>query len=188
MGAYESAAATIIAQPDDVQADRQVRELLALTCYGRDMIPEARALFENLRPDTLGKSALFACADISFRDGNLSAALSLLKLAEAKEGILPAETELRNKTLIGESLLHTLFREDDETILVVNVAKGTAARYRSPHFKNLGCLDSIPDRDHFLFANTATSNNAWRAKLSETEARFVAEIVINENYYYEGEP
>ncbi|WP_129125297.1 ATP-binding protein [Geomonas oryzae] len=97
MGAYESAAATILAQPDDVQADRQVRELLALTCYGRDMIPEARALFENLRPDTLGKSALFACADISFRDGNLSAALSLLKLAEAKEGILPAETELRNK-------------------------------------------------------------------------------------------
>lgn len=97
MGAYESAAATILAQPDDVQADRQVRELLALTCYGRDLIPEARALFESLRRDALGKSALFACADISFRDGNLSVALSLLKLAEAKEGILPAETELRNK-------------------------------------------------------------------------------------------
>ncbi|TGU74429.1 hypothetical protein E4633_02905 [Geomonas terrae] len=545
MGTYESAAATILAQPEDVQADRQVRELLALTCYGRDMIPEARALFENLRPDTLGKSALFACADVSFRDGNLSAALSFLKLAEAKEGILPAETELRNKIeqrmraeaeplllqarpalaagdldqaealirqalaryphypegrcllreiearrtegeikalwleyessaspqerlkplaklqgldsisadrvraliekekgvlklqsveqrlcelrtlaaaeewsgcfdilmwlshegeagrleeacavaplfsvlqgnrklmklpdeeakeiwlsfvavkaqlstgmrrgclerlekikpyfcgyadfdeeyaglleterelarsaasdlmrrmfqagslaeartyaarlrrvttklpaeeaarsreyrdmtlnyhsyrnhteedkledyrtalllgnaaraaalkdsiedreklasidreiadyfaieiepvtvivspdadldlatkprvpliLVGESLLHKLFREDDETILVINVVKGTAARYRSPNFKDLGFLDSIPDRDLFLFANAETSNHVWRAKLSETEARFLAEIVINENFTYEGNP
>ncbi len=544
MGTYESAAATILAQPDDVQADRQVRELLALTCYGRDLIPEARALFENLRPDALGKSALFACADISFRDGNLSAALSLLKLAEAKEGILPAETELRNKieqcmraeaeplllqarpalaagdldqaealirqalaryphypegrcllrevearrtegeikalwfeyetssspqeslkplaklqeldrssadrvralmekekgalklqsveqrlcelrvlaaaeewpgcfdiliwlsregeagrleewcaisplfsvlrgnrrlmklpdeeakeiwlsfvaakaqlsagkrkgclerleklkqyfcgyadfdeeydrlldterelarsaandlmmrmlqagslaeartyaarlrrviaklpadeaarsreysdmtlnwhsysshteedkleeyrtalmignaaraaalrdsiedreklasidaeiadyfaievepvtvivspdadldlatkprvplTLVGESLLHKLFREDDETILVINVAKHTAARYRSPHFKDLGFLDSIPDRDLFLLANAVTSNHLWRARLSETEACFLAEIVINENFTYEGD-
>ncbi|TSK07148.1 MAG: hypothetical protein FPO08_11055 [Geobacter sp.] len=88
-------------------------------------------------------------------------------------------------TLLGESLQHTLFREDDETILVINVAKRSAARYRSPNFKDLGFLDSLPDRDLFLFANSATPNHMWRAKLSETEATFVAEILINENFNYE---
>ncbi|MBU5635302.1 DUF4175 domain-containing protein [Geomonas sp. Red69] len=97
MGAYESAAATILSQPAEFQGERRVRELLALSCYGRDMIPEARALLDTLRPDELGKSALLAYADISFRDGNLSAAMALLQLSEAKEGILPAETELRKK-------------------------------------------------------------------------------------------
>ena len=97
MGAYESAAATMLSQPGHVLKEKQVRELLALTYYGRGMIPEARALLDTLHPDDLGKSALFACADISFRDGNLSLAHTLLKLSEAKEGILPQEADLRRR-------------------------------------------------------------------------------------------
>lgn len=88
-------------------------------------------------------------------------------------------------TLFGSSHRHALFREDEETIVVVNLENLTAGRYRSPNFKNLGYLDSLPERDHFLFANAATCNNVWRAKLSVTEAHFCAEIVINENFAYE---
>lgn len=97
MGAYDRAIATLLSQPRQVLKDKEVRELLGLTYYGNDMIPEARALFDTVRPADMGTSALFAYADISFRDGNLSLALNLLKLSEAKEGGLPFNAGLREK-------------------------------------------------------------------------------------------
>ena len=97
MGGYRRAIETILAQPKHVIKDQGVRELLALSFCGNSMIPEARAIFDSTHPADLGKDALYAYADISFKDGNLSLAFRLLKLADEKEGFVTAFVGLRQE-------------------------------------------------------------------------------------------
>lgn len=61
------------------------------------MIPEARAIFDSTHPADLGKGALYAYADISFKDGNLSLAFHLLRLADEKDGFVTAFAGLRKE-------------------------------------------------------------------------------------------
>jgi hypothetical protein len=94
MGAYHRAIELLAAQPAQLLKDKAVREILAQSYYGSGMITEAAALFAALPPADLGKSALVAYADISFRNGNLPQAFQLLKLSEGKEGFVTAHAGL----------------------------------------------------------------------------------------------
>ncbi|MBJ6750049.1 hypothetical protein [Geomonas anaerohicana] len=97
MGAYQRAIEVLLAQPKHVLKDKVIRELLAMTYYGNGSIAEARALFESGEPRDLEKGSLYAYADISFKDGNLSQAYYLLKLADEKEGFVTTHTTLRKE-------------------------------------------------------------------------------------------
>ena len=97
VGAYQRAIELLLAQPRELLKDKAVREILAQSYYGNGMIPEARAVFDATYPADLGKSALYAYADISFKDGNLSQAFHLLKLSEEKEGFVTAHASLRRE-------------------------------------------------------------------------------------------
>ncbi|MBJ6800140.1 tetratricopeptide repeat protein [Geomonas propionica] len=97
IGAYQRAIEFLLAQPKHVLKDKVVRELLAMTYYGNGSIAEARALFESGEPGDLEKGSLYAYADISFKDGNLSKAYYLLKMADEKEGFVTAHTSLRKE-------------------------------------------------------------------------------------------
>ena len=97
MGAYRRAIELLLAQPGQLQKDKTVREILAQSYYGNGMFSEAGALFAATPPTDLGKSALFAYADISFQNGNLPQAFQLLKLSEAKEGFVTAHAGLRKE-------------------------------------------------------------------------------------------
>ncbi|WP_136513867.1 tetratricopeptide repeat protein [Geomonas edaphica] len=88
MGAYTAAIRTLLAQPRAVLRDTAVRELIALAYHRNGMPQEARALFDGLHAVDLGKNALCAYADISFKDGNLAHAWHLLKEADEKEGFI----------------------------------------------------------------------------------------------------
>ncbi|QWV99553.1 hypothetical protein KP005_09860 [Geomonas nitrogeniifigens] len=97
MGAYQRAIEVLLAQPRHLLKDKVVRELLAMTYYGNGLIAEARALFESAEPGDLEKNSLYAYADISFKDGNLSLAYYLLKVADEKEGFVTTHTSLRKE-------------------------------------------------------------------------------------------
>lgn len=98
---------------------------------------------------------------------------------------LAAESALHHLEYMCASQSHLLFREDDETIIVVNVSRMNATRYRSPNFKDLEVSDVLPDQDLFLFAATSNNNTMWRAVLSDSESRFTARYQINEHFYYQ---
>lgn len=95
LGAYERAIETLLAQPRQIIREKSIRELLALTYYHNGMLPEARALFDSVHPDEFGKNALFAYADLSFKDGNLSHAYNLLGMADQMEGYVTGAARLR---------------------------------------------------------------------------------------------
>jgi len=97
MGAYDRAIETLLAQPDHIIREKSIRELLALSYYSNGMIPEARVIFDSTNPVELGKGALHAYADISFKDGNLSHAFNLLKVADEKTGFVTAFASLRKE-------------------------------------------------------------------------------------------
>ena len=97
MGAYQRAIELLLAQPRQVLKDKVVRELLAMTYYGNGLIAEARALFEAAHPGDLEKSSLYAYADLSFKDGNISQAYHLLKLSDEKEGFVTSHASLRKE-------------------------------------------------------------------------------------------
>jgi len=95
MGAFGRAIEMLLSQPCQVIADKEVRELLALTYFNNVMRPEARALFESLSPGDLGKDALLAYARIAHEDGKNQFALRLLLLAEANEAKAAGDADLR---------------------------------------------------------------------------------------------
>lgn len=97
MGAYQRAIEVLLAQPRNVLKDKVIQELLAMTYYGNGSIAEARALFESAEPGDLQKGSLYAYADICFKDGNLSQAYHLLKVADGKEGFVTTHASLRNE-------------------------------------------------------------------------------------------
>lgn len=97
IGAYQKAIDLLLAQPRQMLKDKEVREILARSYYGNGMIPEARAVFDATHPVDLGKDALYAYADISFKDGNFCHAFHLLKLSEEKEGFVTAHASLRKE-------------------------------------------------------------------------------------------
>jgi len=101
MGAFDRAIETLLSQPKHVIKDKSIRELLALAYYRNGMTPEARAIFDSTYPADLGKDALYAYADISFKDGNLSHAFHLLKVAEEREGFISAGSSLRKEIEAG---------------------------------------------------------------------------------------
>lgn len=101
LGAYRRAIETLLAQPRQVLRDRRIRELLALAYYQNGAHPEARAIFDSLYPTELGMEALYAYADLSFRDGNLSLAYHIARIAEEARGYLPAFAALQREIRAG---------------------------------------------------------------------------------------
>lgn len=95
IGSFESAIDTLCAQPKHLVKDKSVRETLALAYYKNSMIPEARAIFELIHSNDLGKEALYTYASISNLDGNCQQAYALLKMADARDGFVTAFPGLR---------------------------------------------------------------------------------------------
>lgn len=95
MGLIAAAIELLVSQPAAILKDVRVQELLACNHHGNGNLAEARVLFDSLRPEDLGKEALFACADIAFKDGNPAGALHLLDLAERSKGFVTAPPALR---------------------------------------------------------------------------------------------
>lgn len=86
IGAYQCCIDTLLKQPRHVLKDRSIREMLAVAYHHNGSLPEARAILDELYPNELGLEALFAYADITFKDGNLSAAWELVRVAEGRGG------------------------------------------------------------------------------------------------------
>ena len=86
IGAYQRCIDTLQNQPKNVLKDREIRETLAVAYHHNGSIAEARAILDELNPAELGLEALFAYADIAFKDGNLTAALELVRIAKGREG------------------------------------------------------------------------------------------------------
>jgi len=84
MGAYQRCIDTLVNQPRSVLKDGGIREMLAVAYHHNGSFPEARAIFDELHPAELSPEALSAYADIAFKDGNLSAAFELAKMARGK--------------------------------------------------------------------------------------------------------
>ena len=106
MGAYGRAIETLLAQPNQIIKDQNIRELLALCYYNNGTIPEARVIFESIPPAEMGKNALYAYADLSFKDGNVLLAFRLLDVADAKEGFVTSFASLRKEVeenMLGEA-------------------------------------------------------------------------------------
>lgn len=95
MGLLGPAIELLLSQREQLLREKPVREILACCYHGNGDLAEARALFDSLRPEELGKEALFACADIAFRDGNPGGALQLLEQAERSEGFAAGIAGLR---------------------------------------------------------------------------------------------
>jgi len=95
MGLFGPAIELLTCQPRQFLKEKPVRELLACTYYRNGDLAEARALFDSMHPEEVGKEALYDWAGLAFKDGNLSCALHLLKLAERSEGFVTAFTTLR---------------------------------------------------------------------------------------------
>lgn len=95
IGSFEAAVDTLCAQPKHLVKDKTVREILALAYYKNSMIPEARAIFELIHPNDLGKEALYSFAAINHQDGNCQQAYALLKMADTRDGFVTAFPGLR---------------------------------------------------------------------------------------------
>lgn len=95
MGAYDRVIETLLAQPNQIVKDRNLREILALCYYSNGMISEARVIFESIPPAEQGKNALYAYAELCFKDGHLPLAFRLLEVADAKEGFVTSYASLR---------------------------------------------------------------------------------------------
>lgn len=95
IGAYQRCIDTLLSQPKSVLKDRDIREMLAVAYHHNGSLPEARAILDELYPAELGLEALFAYADIAFKDANLSAALELVQIAKGKEGFFPGLDSLQ---------------------------------------------------------------------------------------------
>ena len=103
MGAYDRVIEILLAQPKQLVKDQSLREILSLCYYSNGMVSEARAIFESITPAELGKDVLYAYADLSFKDGQLSLAFRLLEIADAKEGFVTSYAGLR-KDIEGNML------------------------------------------------------------------------------------
>jgi len=97
IGAYQRCIDALLSQPKNILKDRGVREMLALAYHHNGSLPEARAIFDELYPAELGLEALCAYADIAFKDGNLTAALELVRIAGGKEGFHPGLDRLHKE-------------------------------------------------------------------------------------------
>ena len=86
MGAYQRCIDTLLSQPKNILKDRCLREMLAVAYHHNGCLPEARAILDELYPAELGLEALFAYAQIAFKDDNLATAMELVKIAKGKEG------------------------------------------------------------------------------------------------------
>ena len=101
MGGYERAIETMLAQPKQILKEKSIRELLALTYHQNGMLPEARVIFDSFHPHELGKEALYAYADLSFKDGRLSHAFNLMEMADEMEGYVAVAVGLRKDVETG---------------------------------------------------------------------------------------
>ena len=97
IGAYQRCIETLLSQPKNVLKDRGIRELLAVAYHHNGSLPEARAILDELYPAELGLEALFAYADIAFKDANLCAALELVRIAQGKEGFFSGLDSLQRE-------------------------------------------------------------------------------------------
>lgn len=95
MGLFGPAIELLTCQPRQFLKEKPVRELLACTYYRNGDLAEARAIFDAMHPEEVGKEALYDWAGLAFKDGNLSCALHLLNLADRSEGFVTAFTTLR---------------------------------------------------------------------------------------------
>lgn len=122
VGSYDAAIEMLLSQTKSVVKNKKVRELLALTYKNNDMTPEARAIFESIPPGELGKEALYAYADICFKDANYFLAFTLLNMADEKDGFVTVYASLRKDIekemrLEAEPILHRALKEFDNNEL-----------------------------------------------------------------------
>ncbi|HBG06249.1 MAG: hypothetical protein A2075_00870 [Geobacteraceae bacterium GWC2_58_44] len=95
MGLFGPAIELLACQPRQFLKEKAVRELLACTYYRNGDLAEARAIFDSMHPEEVGKEALYDWAGLAFKDGNHSCALHLLNLADRCEGSVTAFITLR---------------------------------------------------------------------------------------------
>lgn len=103
IGAYQRCIDTLLSQPKNILKDRGLKEMLAVAYHHNGCLPEARAILDELYPAELGLEALFAYAQIAFKDDNLSTALELVQIAKGKEGFFsgldPLQKEIESAML-----------------------------------------------------------------------------------------
>ncbi|GFO61963.1 hypothetical protein GMST_42880 [Geomonas silvestris] len=85
---------------------------------------------------------------------------------------------------MGSSEHHLVLREAEDTLIVVDLRRQAATRYRSENFKDLELMDVLPDRDLFLLINVKNKVSVWRTLLCGEQSRFTAQFEINENFFY----
>lgn len=79
---------------------------------------------------------------------------------------------------MGGTERHVLLRENDETLLLLDLVQLTGTRLASPRFKNLQLLDAMAATGEFLFQDRSDHETMWRARLVGTDSRFVARFAL----------
>src|SRR6185369_8155717 len=86
---------------------------------------------------------------------------------------------------IGSAGSQVFLTDDSGTMVVVDLKRMTATRYRSPYFEDLWLLDALPDQESYLFFDRKGKELMWRVRLGAKEAAFTAVINVAESF---GEP
>lgn len=85
-------------------------------------------------------------------------------------------------TVMGTNTRQVLLREDAETLILVDLAKMSAVKFRSVLFRDLELWDSLPDSDSFLFIDQGAEKLMIRSRLSGTDSRFTAMFPAPETF------
>jgi hypothetical protein len=88
IGAPDQAVEMLLAQQRELLRAPRLRVLLARAFHLAGAFPEARSILDTMPVGELDKEALAAYAEIARKDGNLSLALKLVRLAEQRTGFV----------------------------------------------------------------------------------------------------
>ena len=79
---------------------------------------------------------------------------------------------------VGTTSSQVIFAEGDDAIIVLDLKKMRATRYRSRNFKGLILTDVLPGGGEYLFWDAEGNTRMWRACLSESEGAFTASVDV----------
>jgi hypothetical protein len=168
IGAYQRCIDALLQQPKSVLKDKGIREMLALAYHHNGCLPEARAILDGLHPTDLRLEALFAYADIAFKDGNLSAALELVQIAKGKEGFLPGMDSFQKE-------IETAMSAQAEPVAQKAQAAWQAAAIEEARQLALEALDLYPNCQQARAVISAVKAQKNEAQLAELWARLEKE-------------